>query len=226
MLKKEGIEIGYIYKIINKINDKMYIGMTSRTVEERWNEHLKSYNNTNSRMYNFKIYKAMREFGIENFYYEVIEECDNSKLSEREKYWIAYYDTTFCGYNTALGGAGKTLISKYKEKAMHDLYINGWMLEEIERAINVNKSDIGEILRNKYLIDTKKNSIKSFGKLVLAVNKYDENDTYTFDSISNAARFLVNNQKTRTKKIECVISKISNVINKESRTAYGYKWIA
>ena len=36
--------MGYIYKIINDINDKIYIGQTIRTIEERWKEHLKESN--------------------------------------------------------------------------------------------------------------------------------------------------------------------------------------
>lgn len=34
--------MGYIYKITNQINNKVYIGQTSRTIEKRWKDHQKS----------------------------------------------------------------------------------------------------------------------------------------------------------------------------------------
>ena len=38
--KETGLYEGYIYKIVNDVNDKIYIGQTRRTVEERWNYHI------------------------------------------------------------------------------------------------------------------------------------------------------------------------------------------
>ena len=76
--------MGYIYKIINSVNNKVYIGMTRRTIEQRWAEHVKTYNYENGRMYNFKIYKAMRDIGIEYFTPVLVEECPNEELEEKE----------------------------------------------------------------------------------------------------------------------------------------------
>lgn len=46
----------------------------------------------------------MREYGIDNFYIEILEECDYAKLSEREIYWIEQYDSYNQGYNMTKGG--------------------------------------------------------------------------------------------------------------------------
>lgn len=46
----------------------------------------------------------MKKLGIDNFYYEVLEECSYEDLDQREIYWIAYYDTYNNGYNMTLGG--------------------------------------------------------------------------------------------------------------------------
>ena len=48
--------MGFIYKITNTINDKVYIGKTTRTIEERWKEHLNSIKDKD-----FKIYRAFRK---------------------------------------------------------------------------------------------------------------------------------------------------------------------
>lgn len=84
-----------IYKITNCINNMIYIGQ-SNDIDRRWQEHKrpsKIINPTN------KLYLAFKEFGIENFSFEVIEECDLTQLNEREQYWIEYYDSYEKGYN-------------------------------------------------------------------------------------------------------------------------------
>lgn len=92
--------MGYIYKIYNDNNNKIYIGQTSVGVNSRWKEHLYNAKSNNSSA----IYTAMRKYGIDTFHIETIEECENEKLNEREKYWISYYDSYKNGYNSTVGG--------------------------------------------------------------------------------------------------------------------------
>lgn len=89
-----------IYKITNKVNNKCYIGQ-SRRIQERWIKHL---SNVNTEKYYYKIYKAFKKYGIENFSFEVIEECKEEELSLKEKYWIKFYDSYYNGYNMTEGG--------------------------------------------------------------------------------------------------------------------------
>ena len=102
MSNKREIIVG-IYKITNLINGKAYIGQ-SVDIRRRWNKHRYNAFNPNSESYNFPICCALRKYGVENFKFEIIEECINDKLDEREIYWITYYDTYHCGYNNTLGG--------------------------------------------------------------------------------------------------------------------------
>ena len=95
-----------IYKITNKINGKAYIGM-SVDIEGRWKGHIKyafDEKNENSPYYHNRLYTAFRKYGLENFEFEVLEECEKHQLKEREKYWIEYYDTYNNGYNLTTGG--------------------------------------------------------------------------------------------------------------------------
>lgn len=87
-----------IYKITNKINNKIYIGQ-SQNIFSRWAEH-RYEAKTNMK----PLYKAMRKYGIENFIFEIIEECEIEKLNDREVYWIKYYDSYNKGYNLTPGG--------------------------------------------------------------------------------------------------------------------------
>ena len=147
--------IGFIYQIRNIINDKKYIGMTKRSIEIRKSDHIKMCNDSNSRMYNFKLYKAMRKYGINNFEFSVIEECDNKKLEEREKYYIEFYNTTINGYNEALGGIGKPLWTNKQIEACKILYENGWLLQDISEIFKSNPKTVGKKLRETYNIKTK-----------------------------------------------------------------------
>ena len=81
-----------IYKITNTLNNMCYIGQ-SKNISKRWNNHKSVYDNENSHGYNYYLYRAMRKYGIENFTFEIIEECDIDSLNEREIYWINYYDS-------------------------------------------------------------------------------------------------------------------------------------
>lgn len=96
--------MGYIYKIINLSNQKLYIGQTKKTIKERFQNHLKLA----KRHINRCLYDAMNKYGYNNFIIEQIEEVPNEQLDDREKYWIAYYNTTNrnYGYNMTAGGGG------------------------------------------------------------------------------------------------------------------------
>ena len=90
-----------IYKITNNLNKHSYIGQSVR-IEHRWQEHKSHYNW--QRESKKPLYLAFQKYGIENFTFEVLEECEREKLSEREKYWIAFYNTYKDGYNQTSGG--------------------------------------------------------------------------------------------------------------------------
>ena len=95
-----------IYKITNLINQKSYIGC-ALDIEERWRKHKYTYNNKNSRQYNNSLYEAFRKYGLENFSFEIIEliqERNPVILFQKEKYWIAYFNTFYDGYNETEGG--------------------------------------------------------------------------------------------------------------------------
>ena len=96
--------MGYIYKITNIVNNKLYIGQTRKTIEERFQAHINKAKQHTNRY----LYDAMNKYGYDNFIPSEIEECDDSLLDEREMYWIAYYNTTDkqYGYNMTTGGGG------------------------------------------------------------------------------------------------------------------------
>lgn len=81
-----------IYKITNKINNKVYVGQ-SINIYERFNQHKRNAFNEFTHTYDYPLYRAIRKYGLENFEFEVIEETTIDLLTEEEQYWIAYYDS-------------------------------------------------------------------------------------------------------------------------------------
>ena len=93
-----------IYKITNSTNQKMYIGQ-SINIQKRINEHFWKANLPKDRSFNSILHQAIRKYGAENFYYEVLEFCSLENLDDRERYYIAKYNSiTPNGYNVLIGG--------------------------------------------------------------------------------------------------------------------------
>ena len=91
-----------IYKITNLINQKIYIGLTTCTLKERWQNH-KGCVKSDPR----HLYRSMRKYGIENFKIEIVEETDSlEKLAQLENYYINLYNSRDpnVGYNLSAGG--------------------------------------------------------------------------------------------------------------------------
>lgn len=86
-----------IYKITNLITDECYIGQAV-DIYKRWNEHCKCGLGIDTPPGN-KLYKAIQEYGLENFTFELLTECSASELNEKEKYFIELYQSNTFGYN-------------------------------------------------------------------------------------------------------------------------------
>lgn len=91
-----GIHTG-IYKITNLQNGKCYVGQ-SASISDRWKQHIKRGLGADTPTKN-KLYPAMLAIGVENFSFEIIEECERSRLDEREDYWQLYFRTKEFGYS-------------------------------------------------------------------------------------------------------------------------------
>jgi group I intron endonuclease len=92
-----------IYKITNKINNKIYIGKDTT-------------NDSNYYGSGVLITKSIKKHGIENFTKEILEVCDtNNILCEREKYWISFFNSCDLqiGYNISKGGDGGDTLSNH-----------------------------------------------------------------------------------------------------------------
>ena len=86
-----------IYKITNLENGMCYVGQAAN-IADRWKQHIKRGIGAEPLTRN-KLYPAMLSIGVENFSFEIIEECDRSKLNELEDYWQDFYKAKEFGYS-------------------------------------------------------------------------------------------------------------------------------
>jgi hypothetical protein len=91
-----GIHTG-IYKITNLDNQMCYVGQAAN-LADRWKQHIKRGLGAETPTKN-KLYPAMIAIGVENFSFEVIEECPRENLDEREDYWQEYFKAKEFGYS-------------------------------------------------------------------------------------------------------------------------------
>ena len=87
-----------IYKITYLKDGRCYIGQ-SVNLENRIKQHKRCEGQSH-------IHNAIKKYGIENFSFEIIEECSLKALDEREQYWIKYYNSFYEGFNETKGGQG------------------------------------------------------------------------------------------------------------------------
>ena len=136
--------MNYLYKITNTINEKTYIGFTSRSVSERYSVH--KYNAFKQHRKS-KLYSAMRKYGVDAFVVETIYEGEDAL--EKENIFISLYK---CEYNMTKGGEANQLGRRWnlseetKEKMSSSK--RGVKFSKGHRE-NLSKSHKGQVAWNK-----------------------------------------------------------------------------
>lgn len=155
-----------IYLIKNIINLKIYIGKAA-SFEVRKKEHLRKLK-YNKHVNNY-LQNSYNKYGEENFTFEILEECEEISINEREKYWISYHDSINpkIGYNLMLGGEGGvgTLETRNKQSLSQDhnkkkvygftklgVFYKKWeSIKDCAKELNANPCDVRRTInQNQY----------------------------------------------------------------------------
>lgn len=142
---------GYIYKVTNMVNGKVYIGQTIQSVKDRWYRHCQKKCLSDEER-NMQIKRAIFKYGKENFKVETLEECSQSQLDERERYYISYFNSHKEGYNSTDGGqsGGRPLqVPEEYWKDIADLYEFGFSLRAIGREFGIDKRAVKKVLQRQ-----------------------------------------------------------------------------
>lgn len=139
-----------IYKITNKINNKIYIGQ-SIEIEERIKEHKRIPFRPTSPAYNYPLYQDIRLYGLDNFTFEILQECLQSELNELEIFYIQKYNSFNNGYNQTPGGDSQPLGNSSNHHILTQKEV-----EDIRRRYNNHEKrwDVFEDYKHKISRDT------------------------------------------------------------------------
>lgn len=206
----------YIYCYTNLINQKKYVGQTNN-IARRKSEHKYSSFHPCDKDYNSLFHQKIRQYGLNNFSFEILEEIDTEDLEyvdAREIYWIQEknsYVKNNQGYNITLGGQGQLKrqprkLSDQDINEIFDLLLNTDIPQkEIAKKYNVAESSVNKINKGtRYKRDNIKYPIRKPHKLS--------------DETKNQVKELILNSNLTIKEIakEANISKSSVVRIKAS----------
>ena len=204
--------MGFIYKVTNDINSKVYIGQTKFSVGIRWKQHL---NKCRSKSFvNRPLYNAITKYGEEHFKAEEIEECSNELLNEREKYWIEYYDSYRNGYNATLGGDGTLTHLDYDKILKY--YLSCGNKTQTCRDMECSMDTLNKVCE----INNITTISNCAGRKILRID--EEGNEKEYSSIKQAAEEIALEQN---KNAQTIRKRVTYIINHEpNQKGYGYYW--
>lgn len=138
---------GYIYKVTNKINNKIYVG---KKVGDTFDSN---YLGSGT-----KIKNAIKEFRIDNFNVELIEWCSTLDiLRDRERYWIENLKSRDpnIGYNTKKGREENLSSLDKTGCSIISLQLPNFVIDWLKKTANEECTSVSYIIR-RILIQEKR----------------------------------------------------------------------
>ena len=220
-----------IYKITNKINGHSYIGQSVNIIR-RWGDHRHHYHNLD---YDCTLYKAFRKYGLENFEFEIIEECEPELLDEKEEYYIKLYDTYKNGYNLTIGGdfnpmSDKNIRIKHLNK-MRSIEVREKMTTSVKKAYTPELrewfSNHSKNIWKQWSVEEQRNCVRGFihyneqRKQQVSMLDDDEQVIKIFSSCAEACKYC----GRPTKEAGNLLKKCDSYNKNGKRSKmYGYYW--
>ena len=213
---------GSIYKIVNDVNNKVYVGKTLNTVQHRFLEHC--HDSTKRTKEHRPLYTAMRKYGVEHFHIELIEICPIEDLSDRECYWIHQLDSYNNGYNATLGGDGTV---KLNYQAIINGFLSGKLIKQLAQEFECSTDAIHDILVRADIDPTtngKQFNKDKYGQAVSCWDPVSHQLICTFKTTGEAIDWLIANKYTTAKNKNQIVGNIGRVIHQQRKTAFGFIW--
>lgn len=190
-------------------NNKKYVGITSRSITERAQANGQAYINED----NSKFGMAIKKYGFDFFTVEILE--DNLTLEEareKEKYYIALYNSYYNGYNNTFGGEGRI---KTDRELVQTLWNKGYSIKEIEEQTGYGHKAIGWALDEIGIDGTTRIKRQAGRYLTYMIYQYDKEGKFiqSYNSIIEAEHITgIANEN------------ISACLNGKRQSAGGFQW--
>ena len=186
-----------VYKITNKLNGKIYIGMT-KNLKSRWRNNGIAYKPNNHKT---SFHNAIQKYGWDNFYKEIL----NSGLSfeeatKLEKEYIKLYNTrdNSKGYNIAEGGNGGILYLTHPKGFLNKKHTDEWKNEHSKRMTGVNNP----FYNKNHSVESKVRMIEANSLYPVYVYNSDKILLVIFPSVLTLAKKINSNHRTIVKFIK------------------------
>lgn len=201
--------MAYIYTITNKLNNKIYVGATARHPNTRFGEHCRDAKRFPAR----SLYIDINQYGRTNFDVDILEECADDVMHEREIYWIAKLGSFRNGYNETLGGAGKAYAN---QDIIIALWKQGKTNLEIQEITSYDTATIKNALKEHDVTSIERQRRGSIHQQhsVIQLDAATNQVIQIHDSLQDAYAALGKEHSGH----------IAAVCAGKRSTAYGYKW--
>ena len=205
-----------VYKITNKVNNKIYIGRTIHGYQKRFEQHIRCANRKKN---NYYIHRAMNKYGVENFYIEKIAEAENFKaLKDLEGLLIKQYKSYFpeIGYNLTVETSNGTEFISESTRAKTKIGIH--------KSKKPNPNGYGIYFeRGLYIaavMSNYKKYSKSFKTLEEAKDAYDRVASYFYREDA-----MLNFPEKRSEYLASNLEDFFNVFRKRAEFAYNFRGV-
>lgn len=175
-----------VYLITNIINNKQYVGQSTRSLEKRWSEHCCQGTTARS-----AIKSAIKKYGKENFTIAIIDQANNiNDLNKKESFWIKELDSFGNGYNLTSGGDNHEISDITRQKMS---IIQKGRIKSKEEIAKIVKANTGSKRSNKTKLKMSISAKKDLNRLdhlksISPRRKIKDQNNNIYTSIKEAAK--------------------------------------
>lgn len=204
---------GKIYAIRNDINNRVYVGQTRKSLKQRFENHLRSLNDGSP------IHRAMKIYGPEHFWIELLEECPVERLDAAESAWIMMKQAYVKGYNASLGGLGR---QTYLYDIIWDVLQQGKTVHEVCDLVGCGKDVVYKVAK---LHNYKPKTPRDTRKIAYAVEGVEKNGArHYFANPQKAAEWCIRRELTKSTDVHNASMPIRRCCSGQRKTAHGMEW--